>query len=172
MFRIGGVVALTGLVCLGCGGPTYQEQMMGQQRRAVYGRLAIVCGPTQGADPAHASMILQQVRATAAGSLTFLRTVDVLQEARVDTSVAPVTIHNIDVSQYDAVLVLVYSLLPSGNPETPWRVVLDMKMIDTKAGSTVWVHEFSTVDADAARRLMRHGHYVPGVLRSKFFCVE
>lgn len=172
MFRIGGVVALTGLVCLGCGGPTYQEQMMGQQRRTVYGRLAIVCGPTQGADPAHASMILLQVRAAAAGCLTFLRTVDVLEEARVDTSVAPVMIHNLDVSQYDAVLVLVYSQLPSGNPKAPWRVVLDMKMIDTKAGSTVWTHEFSTVDADVARRLMRHSQYVLGKLKSKFFYAE
>lgn len=58
---------------------------------------------------------------------------------------------------YDAVAVLVYS-------SRDGVVCLDVHMVDTTSGESIWHHQLSTRDRDVHDRLLRHGYWTPSAI--------
>jgi hypothetical protein len=129
---------------------------------ADYQRLAIVCIPGSGADPAYASSILKEVQKMVPTRLNFLKKVDCLNDVPVDALVTPPRVSLSNAADYDAVVVLVYSY--SGG-----AVDLNMTMEDSKTGQVLWTHKLSTRDGDTFGRLLKHGYWTPTTIKMSFY---
>jgi len=156
----------------GCGPEITADVSMERQQK--YGRLAIICVPKLDANPAYAPMILEE-----AGSmiphLKFLEKVDCLPEvskkysplelrarAPVDTASTPPIIDSNDVSDYDAVVCLVYYY-------DLGHVYLDFYMTDTATAEQIWYHQFDSPDPAIKERLLAHGLSAPGIIKTQFY---
>jgi hypothetical protein len=130
------------------------------QRLASYGRIAIVCLPGVGADPQYVDVVITQARMKAPSRLDFLETVDFPDNISVNAGATPPKLTlNQAVSAYDGVVTLVYSY-------SDGHVYLDMNMIDTKTGDSVWHHRMDKLDRDISRRLLAHGYWTPTLIKS------
>lgn len=153
------VAAVAGCAARGGRGAEPKPDYAG--RLAQYRRLAIVCAPSGGADPAYAGVILDQVERMAPSRLDFLERVDVLRNAAVDTATVPPSVRLKDASAYDGVVVLVYSY------DGP--VVMDMFLLDAGTREQVWQHRLSTQDKNVTERLRRHGWWTPTTIKQQFY---
>lgn len=138
---------------VGCGPKGNPE--LEAQRKSSYQRLAIVCVPSNEADPKFVNVIMPQVRARAQKWLPFLSEVHFPENVsvNVDTKPPKVTVGP-ETSAYDAVAVLVYSY--SGG-----MVYLDINMIDATSGEDLWHYPIATKDPYTRGRLLAHGYWAP-----------
>jgi hypothetical protein len=143
----------------GCGPKISPTVSMERQQR--YGRLAIVCAPKQGANPAYGPLILNQCEKMIS-HLEFLERGDCLPDVWLDTASTPPVVDLNDVSGYDAVVALVYSY-ESG------RVYLDFHMMDMATGEQIWYHQFVTRDPAIKDVLLAHGRSVPATIKKLFY---
>ena len=143
----------------GCGPKVRPNISMERQQR--YGRLAIVCAPRQNANPAYAPMILKEAQSMIS-HLKFLEKTDCLFDVSVDTASTPPVVDANAVTQYDAVVSLVYSY-DSG------RVYLDFYMTDAKTGEQIWYHRFDTPDPAIKERLLADGLSAPAIIKKEFY---
>lgn len=148
-------VLLAGMV--GCNPKV--DSKVAEERLLSYRRLAIVCVPGKGADPNYVDVIITHAKKKAPSRLGFLSTVDFPKNISVDGEAVPPTLNlSQDVSAYDAIAVLVYSY--SGS-----FVYLDIYMIDTKSGESIWHHQLATRDWRIHSRLLAHGHWTPSTIK-------
>jgi hypothetical protein len=127
-----------------------------------YQRIAFVCVPGPGADPSYAPLILREVEKMVPSRLGFLRKVDCVSNLPVDTSGPVPRLQLADKTEYDGVVVLVYSY-PAGT------VLLDMDMVDAKTGEKVWHHQLKTQDTDTRGRLLKHGYWTATTVKMYFY---
>ena len=101
------LIVAVSLACtfIGCAPEIGPELSMARQRK--YGRLAIICAPKLDANPAYAPMILKQAKSMVS-HLRFLEKVDCLPDVPIDATSAPPIVDVNDVSDYDALVSLVY----------------------------------------------------------------
>lgn len=138
----------------------------GASRQQAYKRLAIVCAPVAGADPAYKSLILDEVKSMAPSRLGGLEKADCLYDVEVDASSdVPMPAGATLANDYDAVAVLLYRY--GGG-----HVVLEMHMIDTRTAAEIWRHTLDTRDTDVKARLVRHGHWVPTTIKTWFYAFK
>ncbi len=143
----------------GCGSEISPELSMARQRK--YGRLGIICAPKLDANPAYASMILKQADSMSA-HLRFLEKVDCLSDVPVDTTSAPPIVDVNDVSDYDALVSLVYYY-------DEGHVYLDFYMTDILTNEQIWYHQFDSPDPAIKERLLADGLSVPAVIKKRFY---
>lgn len=146
-------------VISGCGPEISPELSMARQRK--YGRLAIICAPKLDANPAYAPMMLKQARSMIS-HLRFLEKVDCLTDVSVDTSSAPPIVDLNDVSNYDALVSLVY-YYDAGH------VYLDFYLTDILTKEQIWYHQFDSPDPAIKERLLADGLSVPAVIKKRFY---
>ena len=154
------VFAAVAVTCAaaGCGPKVVATSMERQQK---YSRIAIVCGPTEQANPSYAPMILKEAESRIF-PLKFLEKAECLPDVPLDTTKTPPEVLLDDFSDYDAVVALVYSY-GSGH------VYLDFYMTDTMTGEQIWNHQFDAPDPAIKERLCSQGLYVPAVIKKKFY---
>lgn len=165
----GALLMLLALVALGLGGCATMNRASKPSaprpdyavRLAAYRRIAIVCAPGPGADPAYVETVLSQVSKMAPSRLDFLERADVRTDAKVDTSTAPPVVTLKNAADYDGIVALVYSY--------PGPVVLDMFMIDQRTHAEVWHHQLSTQDKNIQARLDHHGFWTPTTIKNEFY---
>ena len=143
----------------GCGSKIASSISMDRQQK--YGRLAIVCAPTGQANPTYAPMILKEVQSRIF-PLKFLEKVECLPDVSIDTTSTQPTVLLDDLSDYDAVVALVYSY-GSGH------VYLDCYMTDTMTGEQIWHHKFDAPDPAIKNRLCSQGLFVPAIIKKGFY---
>ncbi len=143
----------------GCGPKISTSISMDRQQK--YGRLAIVCAPKEGANPAYAPLILKQAQSRIF-PLDFLQKVDCLSDVTVDTNSTPPVVQLDDFSNYDAVVALVYS-------HSSGHVCLDFYMTDTMTIQQIWHHKFDSPDPEIKTRLLSQGFFAPAVIRKDFY---
>ena len=161
---LAGSVLVGGLI--GCGGAPDVDKGGQPQRMAQYRRIAIVCAPGQGADPSHARVILDNVKANIPSRLGFLDACDTIPDASVDTTVTPPKANlPANAAGYDGVVCLVYECGAG-------RVILHMYLVDAKTGAQAWYYNFDSKDADIVGRLRKHGHWVPTTIKLQCFGVR
>lgn len=155
------VLAALAIACVlaGCGPKITPSVSM--ERQQTYGRLAIICAPKQGANPAYAPLILNESQRMIS-HLKFLEQVDCLSDVSVDTTSTPPIVDLNDVSDYGAVVSLVYSY-ESGH------VYLDFHMTDTTTGEQIWYHQFDTPDPEVKAVLLSHGLSAPATIKKQFY---
>ena len=127
-----------------------------------YQRIAFVCIPAPGADPNYARPILMEVEKTVPTHLKFLKKVDCVSNLPIDTSGPVPSVRLADKSEYDGVVVLIYSY-PAGS------VLLDMDMVDARTGEKVWHHQLKTEDKDTRGRLLKHGYQAASAMETRFY---
>ena len=150
---------------MGCKGPKVDPGVL-SARKMLYKRLAIVCVPGRGADPAFAELILNSARPNIPTRLGFLTACDCLMGVPTDIAAVPPRVNLADrAANYDAVLCLVYEY---GGDD----VVLHMYLLDARTGAQVWYYKLSTEDDDTAGRLKRHGFWTPTILKRQFYGEE
>ena len=158
---IASLLAAVTVVCAiaGCGPKISPGVSM--ERQQSYGRLAIICAPRPGANPIYAPMILDETQSMIS-HLRFLEKADCLPDVSVDTASTPPILDLNDVSDYDAVVALIYSY-DSGH------VYLDFYMTDTATGEQIWHYQFDSPDPEIKRRLLAHGFSAPAVIKKRFY---
>ena len=149
------------VVCIiaGCDSNTAFSISMDRQQK--YGRLAIVCAPAGEANPAYAPMILKEAQSRIF-PLDFLQKVECLPDVSIDTTSTPPVVMLDDLSDYDAVVALVYSYGLG-------HVCLDCYMTDTMTGEQIWYHKFDAPDPAIKERLCSQGLFVPAVIKKGFY---
>jgi len=153
-------VAVAGVV--GCGGPQVTEADAAERQKQ-YRRIAIVCAPAQGADPAHAKMILDEVSKRLPARLGWLDAADCLPGVAVDVSKdPPQAVLGAKAKDYDAVVCLVYEY---GGGHT----ILNMHVVNTQTGALVWHHKLDTADPNVQARLLRHALWTPTIIKLRFY---
>jgi len=167
--KVGVLVALVAMAgALACRkGPREDRKAAAQalalQRLAQYKRIAIVCAPAQGADPAYADIILNEVKAKAPAYFAELEACECLSGVPVDTSaVPPRPSLGAAPTNYDGVFCLVYEYGAG-------RVVLHFYLVDTRTGAQAWYHKLDTRDADVVARLKRHGWWACSTIKNRFY---
>jgi hypothetical protein len=155
------VFATVTLACAiaGCGPKITPGVSMERQQK--YGRLAIICVPKLDANPAYAPMILKEA-GSMISHLRFLEKVDCLPEVPIDTTSTPPIVDSNDVSDYDAVVSLVYYY-------DLGHVYLDFYMTDTVTAEQIWYHQFDSPDPSIKERLLAHGLSAPGIIKTQFY---
>jgi len=150
-----------GLACAiaGCGPKITPEVSMSRQQE--YGRLAIICTPKLDANPAYAPMILKQA-GSMLSHLRFLEKAECLPDLPADTASAPPIVDPNDVSDYDALVSLVY-YYDAGH------VYLDFYMTDVLTNEQIWYHQFDSPDPAIKERLLAQGLSVPAVIKKHFY---
>jgi hypothetical protein len=143
----------------GCGPKISSSTSM--ERQQDYGRLAIVCAPKEGANPAYAPLILKQAQSRIF-PLDFLVRVDCLYNVTVDTNSIPPVVQLDNFSDYDAVMAMVYSYEAG-------HVYLDLHMVDTVTIEQIWHHRFDSPDPEIKTRLLSQGLFTPAVIRKEFY---
>jgi hypothetical protein len=143
----------------GCGRKISSSISMNRQQK--YGRIAIVCTPKEGANPAYAPLILKQAQSRIF-PLNFLERVDCINNVTVDTNSVPPEVHMDDFSSYDAFVVMVYSYEAG-------HVYLDIYMVDAVTLGQIWHHRFDSPDPEIKARLLSQGLYTPAVIRKEFY---
>jgi hypothetical protein len=143
----------------GCGSEVASGTSMDRQQK--YGRLAIVCAPAGQANPAYVPMILKEAQSRIF-PLNFLQKVECLPDVSIDTTSTPPAVMLDDFSDYDAVVVLVYSYGEG-------HVYLDCYMTDTMTGEQIWHYQFDAPDPAIKDRLCSQGLYVPAVIKKEFY---
>jgi hypothetical protein len=159
-----GIFVAVSLSCLmaGCGSSEQASSMTGMSREAKYQRLAIVCAPAPEADPQYASIILGEAQRNVQTRLGFLKKVDCVFDAPVDTTSTPPTVKLSNSNDYDAIVCLVYSY--GGG-----SVRLDFHMLDTNTNQEVWTHQFNKKEPDIRRGLIAHGWWTPSAIKNVFY---
>ena len=143
---------------VGCGPKV--DLKVAKERLSSYGRLAIVCAPGKEADPQYVDVIITQAKKMATSRLSFLSTVDFPKNISVHVDTVPPTLNlSQEVSAYDAIAVLVYSY--SGG-----AVYLDIYMIDTTSGESIWHHQLAKRDRNVRGRLLAHGYWTPSTIKT------
>ena len=163
-----------GIACTiaGCGPKITADISMLRQQK--YGRVAIICVPKLDANPAYAPLVLEQAESMIS-HLRFLEKADCLPELSkkylplelsdaepVETVSTPPIIDANDVSEYDAVVSLVYYY-------DLGHVYLDFYMTDATTGDQIWYHQFDSPDPAIKERLLAHGLSAPGIIKRQFY---
>ena len=148
----------------GCGSRQQAPAQQARTPQTQYQRIAIVCAPAAGANAKYAAVILDQAKAEANKVLgPYLKAADCLPDVAVDTtSTPPKADLGARAADYDAVCCLTYS-------HGGGKATLDFYVLDVKSGASVWTYKLDTADPDTHRRLSRHGHYVPAILKHEFY---
>jgi len=155
------IFAFITIACAIAGCSSQVASSISMDRQQKYGRLAIVCAPIGEANPAYAPMILQEVQSRIF-PLKFLEKVECLPDVSIDTTSTQPTVLLDDLSDYDAVVALVYSY-GSGH------VYLDCYMTDTMTGEQIWHHKFDAPDPAIKNRLCSQGLFVPAIIKKGFY---
>lgn len=157
------VLAAVAIACsiAGCGPKTKISPNISMERQHKYGRLAIVCAPKKEANPVYAPMMLKETQSRIS-PLEFLEKVDCLFDVPVDTASTPPIVHLDNLTDYDAVVCLVYSY-ESG------CVYLDFYMTDTTTGEQIWYHQFSAPDPAIKVRLLAQALFAPTAIKKHFY---
>ena len=125
--------------------------------------MALVCAPAPGAEAGYSGAILNQAYQGVPSRLGFLRAVDRLEDAAVDTSVMPPKVNlGAKAANYNGVICLVYSYGEN-------LVTLEIYVIRAATGETVWHNTLCTKDRNVPTRLLRHATWAPIVLRRQFY---
>ena len=128
-----------------------------------YQRIALVCGPGEGASPEYVKTILDGVRPMVPTRLGFLAKADVLDEVTPDGSAVPPKVNlGAKASAYDGIACMIYSYGEG-------LVNMDIYMLDARTGEQVWHHRLQTKDNDIQKRLNRHAYWTPTTLKMKFY---
>jgi len=156
------VLAAVAIACsiAGCG-PKISPNIISMERQHKYGRLAIVCAPKKEANPVYAPMMLKETQSRIS-PLEFIEKVDCLFDVPVDTASTPPIVHLDNLTDYDAVVCLVYSY-ESG------CVYLDFYMTDTTTGEQIWYYQFSAPDPAIKVRLLAQALFAPTAIKKHFY---
>lgn len=147
---------------VGCATDKAASKAEFSEHMAQYQRIALVCAPGSGADPGYASAILKEVEKMVPTRLNFLKKVDCLFDAPVDTLATPPRANISNAADYDGVVILIYSYKEG-------KVYLDMTMVNTKTGLSVWTHKLTKDDSDTKGRLLKHGYWTPTTIKMSFY---
>lgn len=150
------------LLCLmaGCQPEIPQRYNLGRQDK--YQQIAIVCTPNSDADPNYARLILKQVQDNVESYLGFLEKVDSLFDVKIDTVSTPPRAELDNISDYDAVLCLVYSCKSN-------ETCLEFYLLDTDTNKCIWYHQFVSENVDPEAELLEYGRWVTAAVKSAFY---
>ncbi len=155
------LLAAVGAACASAGCGSKMTPDISMERQQKYSQLAIVCAPKLDASPSYAPMILSQA-ASMISHLKFLERAECLADVSVDTVSTPPIVDLNDVSDYDALVSLVY-YYDLGN------VYLDFYMTDIATTQQIWYYRFEAADPAIKERLLAHGLSAPAIIKKQFY---